>query len=97
MSIGYSRMVDVKQDCVERFDTLMQAYASFARACCPEAQVAARQSAGRPGRFVVHEEFPTRSAMQEVRSRSHFDELWLPVILSLIEGVEIRELSEAVH
>ena len=88
MPASYHRVVNAKQGCAERFERLMQAYAAFARACCERSRVSVHRSPVHPQRFVVHEVFPDARSLRRVRSKSHFEQLWLPVILSLIDDVE---------
>lgn len=88
MPASYHRIVTAKRGCAERFERLMMAYSAFAQACCERSRVSVRRSRVHPLRFIVEEVFPDARSLRSVRSQSHFEQLWLPVILSLIEDVE---------
>src|SRR5262245_56482090 len=88
MPARYHRIVHARPGCAERFERLMLAYAAFAQSNCEACRISVRRSDAQSDRFIVHEIFPSAAALKAVRKRSHFDQLWLPVIRSLIEHVE---------
>ncbi|MBS0242257.1 MAG: hypothetical protein JSS20_08770 [Proteobacteria bacterium] len=90
MPIQYRRVVSIKRGCRDRFQRLMTAHIAFVHATVPETLITLRTSTYRPHDITIDERYPDREAVQAVRRRSHFDELWLPVILSLVDHVETR-------
>ena len=88
MRARYHRIVHAKRGCAERFERLMLAYAAIAHSECEDCRISVRRSSVHSGRFVVHEIFPNAAALKAVRKRSHFEQLWLPVIETMIEHVE---------
>lgn len=88
MRARYHRIVYARNGCADRFERLMLAYAEVAESNCDTCRVSVRRSKVHSDRFVVQEIFPSAAALKAARKRSHFEQLWLPVIESMVERVE---------
>jgi hypothetical protein len=95
MGISYRRRVRVKRGRTDRFLRLMLAYSEFVRTHSPDCDVYL-EPRGNDGReFIFVEQYPNEAAAGRLRAASCFDELWLPVIMTLVAQVQVRVRNHA--